>query len=101
MSRGARGLLDHEPPALQNPSSSCTGNDYMHCPNNYASQGEIFYSQITSANAPPRYNVYAVDSCNGPEGVTGGNVGSPTGAAAGTALQQDMAGPPKPPPGQC
>jgi hypothetical protein len=78
--------------SLQNPSSICNGSDYMHCPNNSASQGEIFYSQITSANAPPHYKIYAVDLCNGPEGVPLGYVGSPTGPPAGTALEQDMAG---------
>ncbi len=40
------------------------------CPNNSGSQGEIFYAQINQSNAPPFYNVYAVDNCAGPEGAS-------------------------------
>jgi hypothetical protein len=40
------------------------------CPNNSSPQGEIFYNQITSTNSPPHYNIYPVDLCSGPEGVS-------------------------------
>jgi hypothetical protein len=89
--------------SLQNQRADCSGSNYNYnvCPNNSSTQGEIFYSQITSANAPPAYGIYAVDNCYGPEGAPQGNVGSPTGPSGETKIEQDMAGPPGVPPGQC
>lgn len=43
-------------------------------PNNSSPQGQIFYANIGSSNSPPNYAVYAVDNCNGSEGVDTGNV---------------------------
>jgi hypothetical protein len=55
-------------------SQQLCSTDYLHndfyCPNNSSPQGEIFYNQINALNSPPAYNVYAVDSCNGPEGAS-------------------------------
>lgn len=65
------------------------------CPNNAASQGEIFYAKLTSdpSNLPQSsYKIYAVQNCDGPEGVSGTD---PTVAALanenGTvAIENDM-----------
>jgi hypothetical protein len=55
-------------------SQSLCSSDYLHndnyCPNNSSPQGEIFYNQINQSNSPQPYNIYAVDSCNGPEGAS-------------------------------
>ena len=84
--------------SVNNPNNVNCQTNYteQYCPNNSSSQGEIFYSQITSANSPPVYNVYAVDNCHNSEGVYPGTVlalakngTSPTGQ---TAIEQDMAG---------
>lgn len=60
--------------SVKNPLPDCSGLNYVYqyCPNESSSQGEIFYAQITSSNSP--YNVYAVDTCNGPEGAPLGTV---------------------------
>jgi hypothetical protein len=59
--------------ANQQSAQNCSTN-YVHydnfCPNNSTPQGQIFYAQISQSNSPPSYNVYAVDSCAGPEGAT-------------------------------
>lgn len=59
--------------ANQQSTQNCS-TDYVHydeyCPNNSSPQGQIFYAQIGQSNSPPFYNVYAVDSCAGPEGAT-------------------------------
>jgi hypothetical protein len=76
---------------LQNLGSDCATNpdDYLHCPNNSSPQGQIFYSQITSANSP--YNVYSVDGCYGPEGAPQGTVAGITGnPGALAAIEQNM-----------
>jgi len=64
------------------------------CPNNAASQGEIYYAKLTSGNNLPQssYNIYAVQNCDGPEGVSGTD---PTVAALGNengtvAIENDM-----------
>ena len=44
------------------------------CPNNSTSQAEIYYAKLTSdSNNLPQssYNIYAVQNCDGPEGVAG------------------------------
>jgi hypothetical protein len=43
-------------------------------PNNSSPQGQIFYANIGQSNSPPNYAVYAVDNCDGSEGVDAGNV---------------------------
>jgi hypothetical protein len=66
--------------------SLCDANHPNDCPNNSSPQGQIFYNNFTSTNHPPVYNVYAVDQCEGPEGVQQGNVtgilGDPEGFVA-------------------
>lgn len=42
----------------------------QYCPNNSSPQGQIFYANFGPNNLPPTYNLYAVDSCNGPEGAS-------------------------------
>jgi hypothetical protein len=44
----------------------------QYCPNNSSPQGQIYHAQV-SLTPPPTYNVYAVDSCNGPEGAADPN----------------------------
>ncbi|MFZ0419237.1 MAG: hypothetical protein WAM04_14150 [Candidatus Sulfotelmatobacter sp.] len=43
------------------------------CPNNSTSQGQIYYAKLTSGGNLPvqSFNVYAVQDCDGPEGVAG------------------------------
>jgi hypothetical protein len=72
-------------------------NNFNICPNNSSPQGQIFYANIGPNNAPPSYNVYAVDECVDAEGVTGGLVPgySPAPGSQGYyAIQWDMAGSP-------
>jgi hypothetical protein len=84
--------------------------------NNSSPQGQIFYANIGFNNQPPHYDVYAVDGCVGPEGVSSGNVpgfypqdftcGSQPGACGGNAITYDMVGytsqnPPVTIPAQC
>ncbi len=65
------------------------------CPNNSSSQGQIYYAKLTSDpnNLPQAsYNIYAVQNCDGPEGVAGTD---PTVAALGgengtVAIENDM-----------
>jgi hypothetical protein len=65
------------------------------CPNNSSSQAQIYYSKLTSDpnNLPQSsYNIYAVQNCDTPEGVSGPD---PTVAALGnlngtTAIENDM-----------
>jgi len=65
------------------------------CPNNSTSQGQIYYAKLTSDpnNLPQAsYNIYAVQNCDGPEGVAGTD---PTVAALGgengtVAIENDM-----------
>ena len=42
------------------------GSPQDFCPNNSSSQAEIFYNKVTSP-----YKIYAVQNCDGPEGVAG------------------------------
>lgn len=76
------------------------GSPQDNCPNNAASQGEIYYAKLTSdpSNLPQAsYNIYAVQNCDGPEGVSAGSASSanPTVAALNnesgtTAIENDM-----------
>ncbi len=61
---------------LRNLASDCATNpyDYDNCPNESSTQGQLFYKNITRDIAPPVFNVYSVDGCVGPEGVTQGTV---------------------------
>jgi hypothetical protein len=79
--------------------AQCAANyDPDLCPNNSSPQGEIFYAQIGQSNSPPHYDVYAVDSCGGPEGsaskssnVPGYNPSqNPNGISGFNAVTQDM-----------
>jgi hypothetical protein len=84
------------------PPINCSlGYIYDYCPNNSSPQGQLFYAQVGAASPPPVFNVYAVDACMGPEGAPQGGVGSSTGTLGQTAIQQDMAGTPALPIGQC
>jgi hypothetical protein len=62
-----RGLQDQK----TQQQCSISNFDQNHCPNNTGPQGQVFYARITSGGiTPPKsYSVFAVDSCNGPEGV--------------------------------
>jgi len=62
--------------SLRNLASDCATNpnDYQNCPNNSSTQGQLFYKNITRDIAPPVFNVYSVDGCEGPEGVSAGTV---------------------------
>lgn len=70
-----------------------TPQDY--CPNNSTSQAQIYYAKLTSdPNSLPQssYKIYAVQNCDGPEGVAGTD---PTVAALGgvngtAAIENDM-----------
>ncbi|MFZ0322307.1 MAG: hypothetical protein WAL56_24480 [Candidatus Sulfotelmatobacter sp.] len=59
---------------VYNPQNiDCTTNfNAQYCPNNSSPQGQIFQYQV-SLGSPANYNVYAVDSCNGPEGAADPN----------------------------
>jgi hypothetical protein len=64
------------------------------CPNNSTSQAQIYYAKLTSGGNQPvaSYNIYAVQNCDGPEGVSGTD---PTVAALNnlngtTAIENDM-----------
>ncbi|MFZ0317609.1 MAG: hypothetical protein WAL56_00660 [Candidatus Sulfotelmatobacter sp.] len=64
------------------------------CPNNSTSQGQIYYAKLTSGGNLPvaSFNIYAVQNCDGPEGVAGTD---PTVAALGNlngtvAIENDM-----------
>jgi hypothetical protein len=61
---------------LRNLASDCATNpnDYQNCPNNSSTQGQLFYKNITRDISPPVFNVYSVDGCEGPEGVSEGTV---------------------------
>jgi hypothetical protein len=92
--------------SLQSQQQNCSGSNYeaQYCPNNSSPQGEIFYSQITQAQA--HYDVYAADLCGGPEGATDTKSNVPgfypavfgngtSGTISGYhAITYDMAGPP-------
>jgi hypothetical protein len=82
--------------SVRNQLPDCTGTNYQYdfCPNNSSPEGEIFYAQITSSNSPPNYNLYAVDSCFGPEGAPQGTVLALGSESGQTAIEQDMAGGP-------
>jgi hypothetical protein len=82
--------------SVQNPDNIDCATNYTgkECANNSSPQAEIFYSQITAANAPPVYRVVAVDNCEGSEGSPSGNVGGPTGPLGELMIEQDMAGAP-------
>jgi len=77
---------------VSNPNINCSTNyQYQYCPNNTSPQGQIFYQNITLANTPPVFNVYAVDGCVNPEGAPQGTVAA-NGLSGQKAIQQDMAG---------
>ncbi len=57
-----------QPPSPWNCQENYNSN---FCGNNSSTQGQIFYANITSANSPSHYDLYAVDSCTGAEGVDG------------------------------
>jgi hypothetical protein len=96
--------------SVYNPSNydcAAVNNKNSHfCPNNSSPQGQIFYANIGSTNSPPHYDVYAVDQCQGAEGVDGMNSNVPGfypqdfgGTTQGggtiqgmTAIQYDMIG---------
>jgi len=70
------------------------GTPQDNCPNNAASQGQIYYAKLTSDGNLPQasYKIYAVQNCDGPEGVSGTD---PTVEALGgiggtTAIENDM-----------
>jgi hypothetical protein len=64
------------------------------CPNNSSSQAEIYYAKLTSdPNNLPKaaYNIYAVQNCDGPEGVDSPNSTVPAlGTDGRDAIEQDM-----------
>lgn len=65
------------------------------CPNNSTSQAQIYYAKLTSdpSNLPKApYNVYAVQNCNGPEGVTSTSTAVPAlnNLDGMDAVEQDM-----------
>jgi hypothetical protein len=86
--------------SVQNPDNDCVHHfDQNHCLNNTSPQGQIFYGTITKGDVqPPKsYWIYAVQNCNGPEGVTdsmttvpgytNGGLSNPNGMAA---IENDM-----------
>jgi hypothetical protein len=58
--------------------------------NNSAAEGEFFYQQFTSPNQTAQYSVTRVNHCDGPEGVTEGQV--PNGETGFAAISNDMLG---------
>lgn len=56
----------------QTPIDCVVNFSAQYCPNNSSPQGQIYHAQV-SLTPPPTYNVYAVDSCNGPEGAADPN----------------------------
>ena len=75
----------------------CTGSNFEphFCPNNTSPQGQIFYAAITAGGITPpqNYAVYAVDQCDGPEGVADKTYTVVPGAGnqvGRTAIEQDM-----------
>lgn len=70
------------------------GNPQNSCPNNSTSQAEIYYSKLTSDpnNLPQApYKIYAVQNCDGPEGVSGTIATVPAlGTDGSTAIETDM-----------
>jgi len=60
---------------VYNPNIVQCAEDFQanYCPNNSSPQGQIFYANFGPNNLPPNYNLYAVDSCNGPEGASDKN----------------------------
>jgi hypothetical protein len=82
--------------SVRNLSRDCATdpNDYTNCPNNSSPQGQIFYNNINRDNAPPVFNIYSVDECDGPEGVTQGTVSALTNRGRAligeVAIENDM-----------
>jgi hypothetical protein len=71
------------------------GSPQDDCPNNATSQAQIYYAKLTSdsSNLPKApYNIYAVQNCNGPEGVSSAttNVPALNNIDGQTAIEQDM-----------
>lgn len=93
------------PPLGNQQTQSCdTDYHWSTCPNESSEQGQIFFNNFSQTNTPPVYNLYPVDSCNGPEGVAAGSVLIHTTNESGfDAISQDMAGGPLAPLGaaQC
>jgi hypothetical protein len=58
--------------------------------NNSAGQGQLFYQNFTSATQTLGYDVYRVDSCNGPEEIWFGTVPGVNNESAFTVSANDM-----------
>ena len=80
----------------QKTQSECSQHyDWLHCPNNSSSQGQIFYAAVTANGAQPsNYAVYAVDGCTGSEAVGGGTVLALNSDMGYEAIEYNMAGGP-------
>lgn len=66
----------------------CSNDNFVQ--NNSAAEGEFFYQQFTSPNQTGQYSVTRVNRCDGPEGVTEGQV--PNGESGFEAISNDMLG---------
>jgi hypothetical protein len=71
------------------------GSPQDYCPNNSTSQAQFYYAKLTGdpSNLPAApFNVYAVQNCNGPEGVTSTSTNVPAlnNIDGQTAVEQDM-----------
>ena len=84
---------------------SCNGGtNPQYCMNNSSAEGQLFYQQV-ALMPPPNFAVYAVQNCDGSEGVNGSNtivpgypgLSNPHGFAA---ISYDMSSPSSPS-GQC
>jgi hypothetical protein len=62
-----------------------------YCMNNSSSEGQIFYTAVNAAGAPPNFTVYPVTTCGGAEGVNGGQVPGINNENGFTAISNDMA----------
>jgi hypothetical protein len=57
--------------ASVNNGQSCNGGaNPQYCMNNSSAQGQLFYQQV-ALTPPPNFAVYAVQNCDGAEGVNG------------------------------
>jgi hypothetical protein len=57
--------------SVYNGQKCAAGTNPQYCMNNSSAQGQLFYQNITNPSQP--YAVYAVQNCDGPEGVNGQN----------------------------
>jgi hypothetical protein len=62
------------------------------CPNNSSSQAQIYYAKVASNLPKASFNVYAVQNCDGPEGVDSPNSSVPAlnNLDGRDAIEQDM-----------